>query len=81
MNNEFASYAFTVSDILFLKRKFLVIFCLYIFFRYHFCENCFNAFEGDTVNLGEDTMLVEKNSSILKNDFKKKKNDHLDKEP
>uniref|UniRef100_A0A7M5VDT5 histone acetyltransferase n=1 Tax=Clytia hemisphaerica TaxID=252671 RepID=A0A7M5VDT5_9CNID len=51
--------------------------------RYHYCENCFNAFEGDSINFGEDTILekTSNNSNVPKSDFKKKKNDHLDKEP
>nr|XP_002156492.2 histone acetyltransferase p300 [Hydra vulgaris] len=47
--------------------------------RYHYCERCFKEFEGESIDLGEDSGL--RTSIINKNEFEKLKNDHLDLEP
>eukprot|EP00794_Sanderia_malayensis_P006812 gene6812-7581_t len=47
--------------------------------KYHYCERCFGEFEGDSVNIGDESGLMQ--SSIPKSQFEKLKNDHLELEP
>ncbi|XP_043945276.1 CREB-binding protein [Protopterus annectens] len=47
--------------------------------RYHFCEKCFNEIQGENVTLGDDP--AQPQTTILKEQFEKKKNDTLDPEP
>ncbi|XP_060748114.1 CREB binding protein b isoform X2 [Tachysurus vachellii] len=47
--------------------------------RYHFCEKCFNEIQGNSVTLGDDP--AQSQTMILKDQFEKRKNDMLDREP